>query len=341
MPGFSLRIFLVDGTSDGLRIVTKFNWTGVVARVARTRFAEFSGRPEFQTTGVYILRATDTASGIDKIYVGEGDNIATRISAHESKKDWWDEVIAISKNKPALNKAEARFLESELLKRAALNGLVDLDNGNSPGPPDPAEADEADLRIFLEDVLGLLPALGVQSFEGAAQKQAAGAPATSSAPGAGALGMDLFLKVGTTDAKGYVASDGFVVRAGSIASAHKESMPAKFAELRTKLESSGFLAPNPSDSGTLLVNKDIKFKSPNQAATAMYGTTLSKGRWNWKDAEGTSLNDLEARLATATSEGAEGPEDELKDLEPPETGVDPEGLEGFSNGQEGHFPVAQ
>ena len=47
--GLSIRIFLPDGTSDGLRIVAKSNWIGRAVVCPRSQFREAKGRPEGAT----------------------------------------------------------------------------------------------------------------------------------------------------------------------------------------------------------------------------------------------------------------------------------------------------
>ncbi len=58
--GFSIRIFLHDGTPDGLRIVEKSNWTGRAVVCPRSQFRDAKSRPEFGKTGVcYLFDFTD------------------------------------------------------------------------------------------------------------------------------------------------------------------------------------------------------------------------------------------------------------------------------------------
>ena len=46
------RIFLVDGTPDGVRTVDTSNWTGRGTVCPGSRFPEAKFRPEFERTGV-------------------------------------------------------------------------------------------------------------------------------------------------------------------------------------------------------------------------------------------------------------------------------------------------
>ena len=68
----------------------------------------------------------------------------------------------------ALNKAHVQFLEASLVRLARAAKRSPLDNGNTPAGPTLSEADRADMQVFLHNMLGMLPVLGVHAFEQAA-----------------------------------------------------------------------------------------------------------------------------------------------------------------------------
>ena len=56
MPGaYSIRIFLPNGEPNGLRILSRPNWTGTGVTFARTGFQEATKRKELSQAGVYVL----------------------------------------------------------------------------------------------------------------------------------------------------------------------------------------------------------------------------------------------------------------------------------------------
>ena len=57
--GRSIRLFLVDGTPNGLLTAEIMNWTGHVLRTPRTKIKEALARPEAGFTGVYVLIGED------------------------------------------------------------------------------------------------------------------------------------------------------------------------------------------------------------------------------------------------------------------------------------------
>ena len=51
----SIRIFLADGSPDGIRVIEKSNWTGRAVVASRTQLPEALERDELTRPGVYVL----------------------------------------------------------------------------------------------------------------------------------------------------------------------------------------------------------------------------------------------------------------------------------------------
>jgi hypothetical protein len=64
-----------------------------------------------------------------------------------------------------LNKAHVQYLEAQLVNRARAAKRMPLDNGNVPAEPTLSEADRADMNVFLDNLLGIFPVLGIHAFE--------------------------------------------------------------------------------------------------------------------------------------------------------------------------------
>lgn len=78
--GRSVRLFLVDGSPQGLITAEIMNWTGHVLTGPRTKLAELVQRPESSRTGVYFLMGSDPDGGaLPLVYIGESDDVATRL----------------------------------------------------------------------------------------------------------------------------------------------------------------------------------------------------------------------------------------------------------------------
>lgn len=69
--GTSVRLFLVDGTPDGLRLVEKSNWTGLASMCSRAQYPDVRSRDEFGRPGVYVLVGpSEDGSNRQKLYIG-------------------------------------------------------------------------------------------------------------------------------------------------------------------------------------------------------------------------------------------------------------------------------
>lgn len=290
MPGFSIQVFLPDGDPEGLRIVTKSHWTGQATMTKRDRLEADLKRPEFSRTGVYVLigPGQDNPAGT-RVYVGEGDEVISRIKSHAIAKDFWTELVAFTKTDNSLNKADIRYLESQLVKRAQSANRAELDNGNSPDPAAPTEAEKADLESFLVDILVILRLLGISAFD----------PIETVGPDLVATDLFSFSAAGTSGS-GYPTKDGFIVLAGSKARvANTQSISDGYRNLRVQLVADGVLVPGPPGDEHYTFATDYVFGSSSAAGAVLYGGMIS-GPQNWTRAsDGKTIKQLEeASLAT-------------------------------------------
>lgn len=277
---FSLRIFVADGDPDGLRLVERSNWIGKAVIFPRSLFPRVRGRDEFQQTGVYLLIGPREQGDGDQIYVGEGDPVRPRLEQHYAKKDFWTKAVFFVAGPGQLNKAHVQFLESQLILRAVAAKRVPLENGNTPTEPTLSEADRADMNVFLGNILGMLPVLGVHAFEQTSPSTAGDSPLLS-CQGRGVV------------ARGRDSAQGFVVQAGSFAAKdHTPSLEKHFpavCELRAQLVKSGVLV---EDDGMLRFTQSYAFSSPSMASSVALGRS-SNGRTEWKAPDGRTLKQLQ------------------------------------------------
>jgi hypothetical protein len=86
---FSIRIFLPDGTPEGIRVIERSNWTGIGVIIPRSLLPDAKARAELSRTGVYILMGHDYESGMPIIYIGPGDPVRDRLDSHVARKEFW------------------------------------------------------------------------------------------------------------------------------------------------------------------------------------------------------------------------------------------------------------
>lgn len=275
----SIRIFLADGTPEGLKIVGKSNWSGQALTCSRSQYPDARQREEFGRTGVYLLVGPGSSSSQPAVYVGEADVARDRLNQHFRTKDFWTSLILFSANDGNLNKAHVRYLESRLLGLAQKAKRAELENNAFPAIPPLSEADCADAEWFLQEMLLIFPLLGVTAFEPAVGTKSRRA-------------MRLFLKGREAEAEGRDTAEGFLVCEGSLA--RMNAVPSThnyLLELRSDLLQRGVLEVAPG-SESYRFTLDYLFNSPSTAAGVVLGRSAN-GRVEWVDRQGRTLKSLQ------------------------------------------------
>lgn len=272
--GRSLELYFVDGKPDGMLTAKVFNWTGQILKAPRTQIKQALARPETDYTGVYLLLGEK--DGQPLAYIGESEEVSSRVANHDSKKDWWTTAVFITATGDELNKAHVKYLEARLVGRAKEAGNILLENGNLPGRASLSEAGTSNMEEFLDTLLIVLPALGIHIFE--INKR----PDTtlSSSRNQSLVRFTLkSLKYGLASTA--ILDDGdFVVLKGSTAQAQwigAASQNIGYQTLHTKLRATGTLMPD-GEHCTFVEN--YAFDSPSAAAAVILGRTAN-GRTEW------------------------------------------------------------
>ena len=133
---YTIRIFVVDGEPDGVKIVDRSNWTGWGIAFPRSAWPEASKRKEFSQLGVYILTGPteDADDDLPTVYVGQADVVRSRIGSHfaDPTKDFWDWGYAFVSKGDELNRAHISWIEHALIDLAHKSGQCRLNNTQHP-----------------------------------------------------------------------------------------------------------------------------------------------------------------------------------------------------------------
>ena len=292
---FSLQIFLPSGDPQGVRIIDRANWTGQGVAFSRSHSKEALSRPELQRTGVYILWTRDDADVLPPAYVGEAEQVSSRLSEHARNKDFWTNAVAFTTKDDSLDKASVQHLESRLVELANAAGRCTLENVAVPRRPSLLEARVADAERFLEDILLCLPIIGVRFFE--ARALPASTDDVGSEPGMMTIDYSSSHaeRLRGVVARGYEDGDEFVIVAGSLAVREEaDAFSLRFphdSAYRKQLVEQGVLVEDEGLPNAYRFTRDHACSSPSRAAGVIRGTA-SNGREDWKDVNGNSLNDL-------------------------------------------------
>src|SRR5215207_1410243 len=140
--GATIRILLLDGTPDGLRLIYNSNWNGLAMMCSRAKYPAMKGRNEFNYPGVYLLYSPSGAETRGTaLYIGQADNIRERLDNHNRGKEFWSQLAVFTSTSGHLNRAHAQYLESRLISLAQRARRADVLNGNEPRLPYLSESD--------------------------------------------------------------------------------------------------------------------------------------------------------------------------------------------------------
>ena len=289
MFGKSIRIYLSDGSTSGLRHVEIANWSGQAIACPRSRFSELKKWPESQRPGVYFLLEKHSTDDKNAVYIGESENVFKRLTDHDRKKDFWNEVILFTSKDENLTKSHIKYLESRLTKITIESDRYSAENSNNPTESTLPRADKDAMEEFIHNAKMILGTLGHKLLE----------PINSSSsdeiiPDSDSLiGHRLYFKVNGHSAEGKQSDEGFLLIKGSeISLQTTASIPGKIKLMRQKLIEDKTLI---EQSDKLVLMKDIVLSSSSYAGALVAGTSRS-GPQSWKNSKGITLKNLEESL---------------------------------------------
>jgi hypothetical protein len=289
MPKFgrSIRIFLSDGTPSGLRHVEIANWSGQALACPRSRFNELGDWSESKRPGVYFLFESSNSEQ-NVAYIGESEDVYKRLTEHDKKKDFWNELIIFTSKDENLTKSHIKYLEASLVELTKLADRYKLENSNTPTKSSLPRADAAAMEEFIDNIRITLGSLGHKILE----------PITSNTK------PDPEQKDSLSDytfhfspnnltAYGKVTDEGFLLLKNShIAKNSTSSMPGKSLQIKEQLLADNLLV---EDKDFYTLTKDKLISSSSYAASLVSGNSRS-GPQSWKTNEGETLKSVEEQL---------------------------------------------
>lgn len=278
--GKSIRLYLMDGTPNGRWMCELSNWRGKAYKLPRTMLKECEKRSDLRSSGVYFLFGTDDDSGKPLVYIGETEDIITRLYQHLDSKDYWTEAIVFVTTDDHLNKAHIKHLENRFYTIATEAKRYIVKNGNIPKKSAISEAEQAELEEFIFNAELLMTTLGHRVFE----------PFIDTDKTASSESLLHFTrnKGSGGKAEGKLTSEGFVVMMGSyIHPKIADYVSPGIKDAREKYAS--IINANG------ILQEDVLFSSPSFASTFVCGKN-SNGLTEWKDDNGVSLKELEAKV---------------------------------------------
>lgn len=282
--GKTIKLFLIDGDTNGRLTCELSNWTGKAYKLPRNLIKICTDRPEIQTTGVYmLLNKSADLSEKGQLYIGEAENIFNRLTQHVKEKDFWNEAIVFISKDDNLNKAHIKYLENRLHDIACSANRYELINNQKPTQSSISESDKAEMEEFLSNILTLVSTLGYNAFEQIRQVDTKVQTDNEE---------DLFYISATRGANGIgkTTSEGFVVFENSqVADPITNSYPKTMKKLRDTLISESVIV---KENDKLIMKRDYLFSSSSAAAMIIMGRSAN-GLTEWKMKSGKTLQEYE------------------------------------------------
>ncbi|WP_415905573.1 GIY-YIG nuclease family protein [Neptuniibacter sp. QD48_55] len=279
MRPVSIKLFLCDGDPDGIRTAELSNWTGKALAGPRSDLSNLLLRDELRKPGVYFLSSKDTVSGLLNLYIGEAESVGKRIRQHQSEDNWdWIQLISFVSKDENLTKAHIRYLEGALISKAKASSRI-CDLNNQGGGARLPESDQAEMDVFLENMLKLLPVLGITELEPESEKPAD-------------MNQMLFGVTKGCNAQGNRTAGGFVVYEGSQAVKEHRASAGKTKKRRESLIEQGVLV---EDGDAYCFSRNYEFGSPSEAGAMVCGGATN-GLTFWRNKDQISLKEIEAKL---------------------------------------------
>lgn len=269
----------------------------------RASLAPLAKRAESARTGVYFLIGLDPDDPTrQRVYIGEGDSIITRIKAHDNddNKEFWSEAILFISKDENLTKAHVRYLEARFIQLARQAKRVILDNGNNPPEVGKLpEAAEAEMEDFILQAKLLLATLGYNIFQPQQIVVQPGQPAVENAPPVFQYSGNGYEATLDLDADNGL----FVVRQESTARQEEAgALRPTYRNLRQRLIEDGILVLN---DGRYIFEQSYGFTAITAAAQVVSGQTVN-GRAVWRTPDGVFYRDWQdAQIPEAAPENGE------------------------------------
>jgi len=168
MPeAYTIKIFIPYGNPEGTKILSQFHWPGKCIAFPRNEWREIKNKPEISESGIYILLgySENENNDLPTIYIGQTQELKKRIASHYDKKDFWDWCYVFVNSAQNLNQTHLTWLECSLIERVKTTGRANLDNDNSPKLPNIDEAEESDIKTFLNEIYRILPIIDFKIFQ--------------------------------------------------------------------------------------------------------------------------------------------------------------------------------
>ena len=230
--------------------------------------------------GCYVLvgKAED---GSDSVYIGETEDLHSRLTEHKKKKAFWSSVYTVQNSGGTFDKAHLTYLEKLMIEKANEANRYVANNANTGKITQIPEAKRNECLLYFETIKTLFKTLGFNLLVPEVEKEEFDE-------------RQVFYfkdkKEGQWNASGVYINEKFTVLKGSIS--RKKPLARKVGssqvKFRDRLIKEGIINEK---NNQLVFEKDYTFNSPSTAAAIV--SLRSNNGWKvWKTEQNESLDEI-------------------------------------------------
>lgn len=272
MEAKALQILIKNGNPNGVKIVELIGWIGKCFIIPRQFLKEIKDREEVTQPALYLLFGVNEETGEDLVYIGESESFYSRITNHDSNKDFWNTAIVFT---GGLNRAFVKYLEYKATTFAKSAGRMIVQNKVQPQENTLSEFEIVTANHYFKNIEFLLSSFQYEVFESIAESSSDNIIYHLEAKGVSARSKmlengDMLVFSGATARKKETESFG----------GWSKTARGNFLQNETLIDLNDL---------SYQTTKDIIFKSPSAAAATLTGRSIN-GWTSWKDSEGSTLD---------------------------------------------------
>ncbi|MBT5017102.1 GIY-YIG nuclease family protein [Candidatus Peregrinibacteria bacterium] len=271
MRGRTITIFIPDSNPRGVKICDIKDSIVKAIFIPRNKLDTVYKRNDLQDPGIYFLFGKEDEIEKVSVYIGEAENLITRLKQHNANKDFWNKAICFVSEKRNINKAHIKYLENYCCEQAKIVNKCNLENSITPTQSSLTEQDVDFVLSFYDDMKVLISTLGFPIFQENKKNK-----------------ENIFICKGKNAyAEGEYTEDGVIVFKGSKANLEETKTAGSWLSNRRKILVDKSILEEKE--GTYLFNEDYTFASPSTAAGVILGRRAN-GWIEWKDKNGKTMD---------------------------------------------------
>ena len=162
--GKSIKLFLMDGITNGRWMCEISNWTGIVYKIPKDFVKDCNERKDLENIGMYLVFGRNNSTNKKSVYIYCSENIKRSINEDLKNFDFKEIVLFMSQDKN-INIYKLRYLYNRLIEIVNNSPKCELLNQKIMTQPHITESEQSEMEEYLHNALILLNIFGYKMFK--------------------------------------------------------------------------------------------------------------------------------------------------------------------------------